>query len=414
MHYAIVRTFLIGVSLATVTATAASFQPHQITTPSAPKSCPPPANLDVQVLSLGRAIKDSILTLYPNANDPIPSPIWRGNYDLHSSIHAHWALATIARTTNNTEFEKFIVDRVGVDEIATLNKFWSNDENDELPYGQAWLLLLLAELSHRPHLSSAPVFQALVKQETNRMLAYLGRAPFPENDPRSSSRQAGPKNQRVLILQDEDDTFPSPPTLPPFNETRVRKQYKDWIEWTRLHSSSSDDSLWIMQNLAGLKENEDQVVAKFKEQYALDTNRRFIHQHKSWLFAFMITQLALRTLAPNRIPEMDELYWAKIVPVRSDLRDDRKQEFGDFMYLPAILDVIERTATKRHHLAYGDDDPVPHLPSQPDFWGCHGSGAYATRLWPFALIVATSPTEARIPLNSHEEDNVNEASNGMP
>jgi len=73
--------------------------------------------------------------------------LFGGSYDWHSCVHAHWALAGMARAHNDADLEDFLLQRLTPHSLARVADELSAAPEFELPYGQAWLLLLLCELS---------------------------------------------------------------------------------------------------------------------------------------------------------------------------------------------------------------------------------------------------------------------------
>ncbi len=77
--------------------------------------------------------------------------IFTGNYDWHSSVHGHWALLSMARLTSDAALENQIGARLSPENLQKEREFLFDAPNlaFELPYGRAWLNLLLAELGER-------------------------------------------------------------------------------------------------------------------------------------------------------------------------------------------------------------------------------------------------------------------------
>lgn len=75
--------------------------------------------------------------------------IFTGSFDWHSSVHAHWALLSMARLTHDTPLQRKLLSRLRPENIQAERTFLNDAENIgfEMPYGRAWLLLMLAELS---------------------------------------------------------------------------------------------------------------------------------------------------------------------------------------------------------------------------------------------------------------------------
>jgi hypothetical protein len=75
--------------------------------------------------------------------------VFTGSFDWHSSVHAHWALLSMARLTYDMPLQHKLLSRLTPENIEAERTFLNNVENIEfeMPYGRAWLLLMLAELS---------------------------------------------------------------------------------------------------------------------------------------------------------------------------------------------------------------------------------------------------------------------------
>lgn len=117
---------------------------------------------------------------YVSHEAPATSP-FRTNYDWHSSVHAHWALLGLARQTGDTATQAHILARLTPQALERERAFLSSPEGAdfELPYGQAWLMLLTAELGRIPEARSTALQQ--LRQETQeRLLFWLQATPFPE------------------------------------------------------------------------------------------------------------------------------------------------------------------------------------------------------------------------------------------
>lgn len=77
--------------------------------------------------------------------------MFTGNYDWHSSVHGHWALLSMARQTGDSDIESLMRARLSPENLRREREVLFDGEHltFELPYGRAWLALLLAELSER-------------------------------------------------------------------------------------------------------------------------------------------------------------------------------------------------------------------------------------------------------------------------
>ena len=102
--------------------------------------------------------------------------IFTGNYDWHSSVHAHWALLSMARLNKDDALRAQILARLSPDNLAAEHRFLSEDAQFELPYGRAWLALLLAELERHPHgYKALPQLRDLIE---NQVVAWLETTRF--------------------------------------------------------------------------------------------------------------------------------------------------------------------------------------------------------------------------------------------
>lgn len=75
--------------------------------------------------------------------------IFTGSFDWHSSVHAHWALLSMARLTDDAPLQRKLLFRLTPENLDAERTFLNDVKNIEfeMPYGRAWLLLMLAELS---------------------------------------------------------------------------------------------------------------------------------------------------------------------------------------------------------------------------------------------------------------------------
>lgn len=114
----------------------------------------------------------------------MPERVFNGNFDWHSSVHAHWALLSMARVTHDEALERKILQRLTPDTLAAEARrlaLQPPDPRKELPYGQSWLLLLLHELGlHSGGPGASPEAAELRRATEDRVLTYLENSPFPE------------------------------------------------------------------------------------------------------------------------------------------------------------------------------------------------------------------------------------------
>ena len=110
--------------------------------------------------------------------------IFTGNYDWHSSVHAHWALLSMARVSGDADLQTRILARLSPANLSAEHQFLAAETRFELPYGRAWLLLLLRELEKHPHdyAELAPL-RALIETQ---VIEWLEQTPFEASAPKTT------------------------------------------------------------------------------------------------------------------------------------------------------------------------------------------------------------------------------------
>lgn len=106
--------------------------------------------------------------------------VFNGNYDWHSSVHGHWTLLAIARLTHDDSLESLLLSRLGSYNLSRERAYLNANPEFELPYGQAWLLLMLDELARRPSMKHDDELRGLRRETRDRVLNWLETASFPE------------------------------------------------------------------------------------------------------------------------------------------------------------------------------------------------------------------------------------------
>lgn len=99
---------------------------------------------------LKRIIYADLLRVEPHCFTGVGAgAIFTGSFDWHSSVHAHWALLSMARLTHDAPLQSKLLSRLTPENIEAERTFLNNVENIgfEMPYGRAWFFLMLAELS---------------------------------------------------------------------------------------------------------------------------------------------------------------------------------------------------------------------------------------------------------------------------
>lgn len=150
-----------------------------------PKSKP---SAELQTLRINR-LRDVIWEGIQTTNKHDPRSRDRGvfgrSFDWHSCVHAHWALLAIARTRKDATLEAQVTARLSAKAILAERTFLSKHEDvASLPYGRAWMLLLLSELARRSLIATAILtFQSELE---NAMLKWLEDSKYPESGTVSS------------------------------------------------------------------------------------------------------------------------------------------------------------------------------------------------------------------------------------
>lgn len=126
-------------------------------------------------------LKDVIYKSIHNLHAPENDSDFRGSFDWHSDVHAHWALLSMARITKDADLEKKMLDILTIERLEKEYQFLTSKQyiNFEKPYGRAWFLLLLWELNHRA-IAKNEKFKTIRKNLTDDMIQWLSNSNFPE------------------------------------------------------------------------------------------------------------------------------------------------------------------------------------------------------------------------------------------
>ena len=175
-----------------------------------------------QIEALKSVILEAIEITTPHAPS-ISTQVFTGCYDWHSSVHAHWALLSMARLTSDDKLRAKVLARLSSSVLAHERGLLSDPSNAkfEIPYGQAWLLLLLKEMT-RGKVSMIDGSVSTLRQETEaRLLDWLESSPFPDGKPEQPFRGDHPSwifAYWLFLLTD-----PSPEILERLKKLRVQK-----------------------------------------------------------------------------------------------------------------------------------------------------------------------------------------------
>ena len=241
---------------------------------------------------LKRIIYADLVRVEPHCfTDVGAGAIFTGSFDWHSSVHAHWALLSMARLTNDALLRGKLLSRLTPENLEAERTFLDSAENleFEMPYGRAWLLLMLAELSKHK------------------------------------------KNNDLLI-----DSF--------------RQELEQQL------------TLWLEQNSIS-----NEVILN--------------GSYQPWLFIFLLIQFSQPK--PEILHRLEALR-SKIENVREAINTTQPEESG-FLYLPAILYLIDQTKELREKDFCYRDDMTPQFNQDLTFKNCHQAGMNIVRLWPYAL-----------------------------
>lgn len=104
--------------------------------------------------------------------------VFRSHFDWHSSVHAHWMLLSSSRIFKSPEITTGILNRLNTQNLDSERKFLTDHPNFELPYGQAWLLLLFSEMNK--HLAPNQQLKEFQHETYLRVADWLTRTDFPE------------------------------------------------------------------------------------------------------------------------------------------------------------------------------------------------------------------------------------------
>ncbi len=114
-----------------------------------------------------------------------PSPLFNSHFDWHSSVHGHWAYLTLSRMqgiTNSCINVQKVLARFTMNSLKMEQAYLKNNSTFELPYGQAWLLLLLPELLKwvEQDTDLVALIRELYTETHQRVLCWLERTNYPD------------------------------------------------------------------------------------------------------------------------------------------------------------------------------------------------------------------------------------------
>lgn len=116
----------------------------------------------------------SIITTEPHCGQATgQTGVFAGAFDWHSSVHAHWALHCLARLTDDRNLRYQLLGRLRPGYTEAEIRWLEDNPHWEMPYGQAWWLLLSNELLARPGYMPMPHLQSLHKLVEQRLFNWL-------------------------------------------------------------------------------------------------------------------------------------------------------------------------------------------------------------------------------------------------
>jgi hypothetical protein len=145
------------------------------------RSQPSAERLRRRAVALANVIVESVQNTREHANSHKGPGLFQGSWDYHSAVHAHWALLSMARVHGFKELETWLSSRLSDGALAKELDFLrkaTKASGFEMPYGWAWLLMVLLEIRRRGRKSTQLV--NLTCNVENEVLGYLQRATLPE------------------------------------------------------------------------------------------------------------------------------------------------------------------------------------------------------------------------------------------
>lgn len=104
-----------------------------------------------------------------------------GSYDFHSSVHAHWALLSLARVTNDETLKREMFGRLTADRLKAVAQALLHppDPTKEENYGAFWFLILLRELEKHETYPDKSQLKALREQVETKLVSWLEKPSMP-------------------------------------------------------------------------------------------------------------------------------------------------------------------------------------------------------------------------------------------
>ncbi|MCP3919288.1 MAG: DUF2891 family protein [bacterium] len=126
--------------------------------------------------------------------------------------------------------------------------------------------------------------------------------------------------------------------------------------------------------------------------------KRFCGFYRSWLFAFWLLQMS-EPVTPGAAETLEHLRRERIEPERAALVAHDDPHPFDFLWVPAILALIDRTADRAS--PYVPPTALEPLPETVKISTVHVLGVRLSRLWPCALDAHGGDEAARAVFEAH-------------
>lgn len=129
-------------------------------------------------------IRQSLKKKKPYFNADRTKGPFRNSVDWHSSVHAHWALLSMARVSGDHAGAERIFHRLSDSVLLREGAFLRENPEFEMPYGRAWFLVLLSEMQRHPRQAS-PVLSVLKAEITLQVMDWLLEQEVPDGNRQS-------------------------------------------------------------------------------------------------------------------------------------------------------------------------------------------------------------------------------------
>jgi hypothetical protein len=135
-----------------------------------------------QVQRLRGIILDGFSKTEPHYGGTPEGSVFHTHYDYHSSVHAHWAALSMARVTGDKDLRDRVLPRLSAEALRAEREQLRG--SFELPYGQAWMVVLGQELEKQPLDPAARAEATELKRECeDRLIQWLKDQPCPGEVP---------------------------------------------------------------------------------------------------------------------------------------------------------------------------------------------------------------------------------------